>query len=167
MTTMLASTMLGVFMIYLIYMEILFGRLHSISESWDKLRKLKRGKGFIFTFFCWLLAGHIIAYGGHSGSDWGILYVVSGIGLIFTGVAAAFRPKSKRTGLIHNIGSVVGIVAALLALGIADDVWFPLLAASVASAIITIVGGYLIKNPIYWIEVSCFLAIDIGLYCLR
>ena len=145
-----------VFISYITFLLIKFkGPLTSISDSWYKLGGFDGKLSFLFTLFCWGLAIPMLLQSGSTA-----LFFLSGAGLSFVGVATMFKSKDDITPYIHFIGAGIGIIFALIGIGVERYTWIPLLAWSIMALVLKLLK---IKNYIWWIEISAFLTIIIGL----
>ena len=142
--------------LYLIWIQIKYGSLPSISESYYELIKEKRSYGVIFTFFLWGVSMPLLLIAGIIDSSW---FFISGTGFAFVGVASAFKSK-KMTEIIHNVGAITGYISALIGLLVTYGMIAPLMTAVSGTFLIILAG---LKDKIYWIEVFGFLSIMTGL----
>lgn len=151
LTTIQALT----FVIYVGFLLIRFGKpLPSISDSWYELPK---GWNNLFTLFCWILGGCMLGQG--SGDT--PLFFLSGAGLFFVGTATAFKWSGAHTNYVHYGGAVVGILCALVGLGIEWGLWWPLLVWVLSVAGLKYLG---IKNFTWWVEIAAFVSIVAGFF---
>lgn len=141
------------FVAYISFIMIKFkGVLPSISDSWYKLGyPLNK----LFTLFC-LILGITMLFQG----DGVIWFFISGAGLSFVGVATAFKDPDTPTGPIHSIGAGIGIIFALIGIGIVGGLWIPLIGLAIVSVLIKL---FRIKNATWWIEKAAFIATITGL----
>ena len=151
---MLTIIQLLVFTSYVTFLLIKFkGPLPSISDSWYKLDGLQK---YLFTVFCWGLAIPLL-YQGNSST---LLFFLSGSCLAFVGVDTMFKDKDF-TKYIHFIGAGAAITLAFLGIGLEYYNWIPMIGCAISIIAIKFLK---IKNPIWWIEISAFLFIIIGLF---
>ena len=139
-----------VFVTYVVYIYMRYGITHSISQSYYSLKE----KGYLFTLFCFGIGVPMLFRND-------ALFYLSGAGLILVGMASSF--KDKITVVAHYVGAVIGITASLVGIGVYSNNWSPLVSVGIISLLIILTG---IKNHIYWIEITSFLAIIIGLSIL-
>lgn len=143
-----------VFIAYVMFLWIKFkGPLPSISESWYRLNG---GWKSLFTFFCWGIAFPMcFQTNGTTG-----LFFLSGAGIGFVGAATMFRSGDKTTTWVHFIGAVTCIIAALAGIFFERGYILPFLIWAVVSILIEL---FKVKNAMWWIELSAFIAIIYGL----
>lgn len=140
-----------IFISYVAFIWIKFKKpLPSISESWYALGP---PLNILFTFFCWGLTFTMCFRTGDSS-----LYFFSGAGLGFVGAATMFKEKDVRT--VHFVGAVTGIIFGLFGIFLQYGNIFPFLGWAVASVLIHFLN---VKNGMWWIEISAFAAIILGL----
>jgi len=141
-----------IFISYVTFLLIKFkGPLKSISESWYKLRYPLR---ILFNLFC-LSLGLLMTFHEQS-----VFFFLSGVGLIFVGVASWSQSSVKLTRIIHFGGATVGIVFGLLGVGFGLGNWVPLSIWMLSSIFILL---FKIKNHFWWIEVIAFITIIWGM----
>jgi hypothetical protein len=145
-----------IFVSYISFIILKFGILPSISESWYRLRELGGVWSSLFTWFCWGL-GFIILFQTNGNSP---LFFLSGVGLSSVGVATMFKLKDDIQSYIHSIGATIGIICALIGIGIERYIWLPLIDFVILAIIFYI---FVDKNKIWWIEIIAFLSIGLGL----
>ncbi len=152
---MLTTFQLLVFVIYVGYLFKFFGGpIQSISDSWYLLPKKQK---LLFSIFCWSLGGAMLfqVSGDH------IWFFLSGLGLCFVGGMVAFKQDIGKTDLVHYSGAAVGIISALVGIGIEGGTWIPLISWVVATVVMKVVK---LKNFTWWVEIAAFVAIVAGLY---
>jgi hypothetical protein len=147
-----------IFLSFISFLWIKFKQpLPSISESWYRL---KYPANLLFTIFI-ISIGILMPY--HIVGN-PIFFLLSGAGLIFTGVASMFK-YDIIIGRIHAIGAYISGIAALAGLGVNFDYWIPTLMFLLSFWIIytlKIIG--LIKQTfVWWLEIVTFLSVIIGL----
>jgi hypothetical protein len=141
------------FILYVTFIVYKFGVLPSISDSWYQLDGLQKS---LFTWFCWSLGG-LMAY--QTNGDTG-LFVLSGGGLLFVGAATMFKTDEAKSNLVHPLGAFLCISGALVGLLIERHTFIPLILFVFSSGVISL----LVKtNKIWWVEISAFVAILLGL----
>lgn len=128
--------------------------LPSISDSWYELPK---NWNSLFTLFTWTLGFCMI----FQGNDSTPFFFLSGTGLLFVGTATAFKWSGAHTNIVHYAGAVVGIVCALIGLGLENDIWWPTIVWVVGSTVLKYIK---IENFTWWVEILAFAAIVSGLY---
>ena len=86
------TSALGVwFMLYVTYLYVNFGWLHSISASYYVLQKQKKGR--LFSLFCLGLGVGIIALVSFMPDNTQGLFFFSGAGALFVGAAVEYKKK--------------------------------------------------------------------------
>lgn len=152
---MITTFQLVVFLLYVGFLLYKFkGPIHSISDSWYQLPKNQK---LLFSIFCWSLGGAMIFQG--SGDT--IYFFLSGMGLAFVGGMVAFRQNIGSTDKIHYLGAVVGIVCALVGIGIESGTWLPGIVWLASAIIMKLLK---INHFIWWVEIAAFATIVSGLY---
>lgn len=144
-----------VFLFYIGFIVYRFGVLPSISESWYKLEPFRMG--FLFTLFCWSLSMLMLFQTNETTG----LFFASGTGLGFVGAATMFKSTAALTDKVHGAGAVVGILSALLGLGVEYNNWIPM---AVFVGIGATLSAFNVKNKIWWIEIVAFLCVISGLF---
>jgi hypothetical protein len=144
-----------IFVLYVGFLLYKFKKpLPSISDSWYELPKNWNN---LFTLFTWSL-GFCMIFQGTNETP---LFFLSGTGLLFVGTATAFKWTGAHTNLVHYGGAVVGILGALVGLGVEFGLWWPLL----SWVVVTMGLKYIrIKNFTWWVEIVAFVTIVCGLY---
>jgi hypothetical protein len=143
-----------IFITYVTFLLLHFkGPLNSISESWYEL---KGNYKHLFTLFCWSL-GFLMVF--QTNGDTG-LFVLSGGGLLFVGAATMFKTDEAKSNIIHPLGALAAISGALVGLIVERHAYVPFI-----SFIVLAISIYLLvkNNKIWWIEISAFLSIILGL----
>ena len=139
-----------IFLAYITFLQLKFGTLQSISQSYYELKS----QGYLFVLFCFGIGIPMIIQSNGNSS----LFFLSGAGLLLVGMASKFGEKMTKTA--HYVGAGLGIVSALLAIGVVGNFWWPMLFTGVVSIGILLSK---VKSPIYWIEIVSFVAIVAGL----
>lgn len=143
-----------VFLSYIGFIVYRFGVLPSISESWYRLEPLR--KSYLFTLFCWSLST-LMLFQTNETTAW---FFASGAGLAFVGAATMFKWTGAYTDKIHGLGAVVGIVCALVGLGVEYNNWMP---TALFVAVGTTISAFKLQNRIWWIEIAAFVSVISGL----
>jgi hypothetical protein len=145
------------FIVYVIFIMIMFkGPLPSISDSWYRLKD-KGGVWYsLFTWFCYILGISMFFQTDFTSP----FFFVSGAGLTFVGVATMFKSDDYWTPKIHFGGAILGIIGALMGLGIERVMWVPTIIWATGS--LTMIP-LKVKNLTWWIEVLAFVCIGVGL----
>jgi len=154
MVDYLVYTQAVIFITYITFLQIKFGTLPSISQSFYALKK----KGYLFTFFCFGLSIPMILIAGYSPHTHSWLFFMSGVGLGFVGVASSF--KQRITDIVHYTGAAIGIIFTLVGIWVVYGLWLPFF---MALAFSTAIVKLRMNNAIYWIEVVCVVAIVVGI----
>jgi hypothetical protein len=141
-----------IFMSYIALIVKKFGVMPSISESWYALEEEENP---LFTVFCWGI-GLPMFFQSNGTSE---LFMLSGVGLSLVGTAVRF--KSMHSYKLHYAGAAAGIGGALLGLWRENGLWQPLAAFAILFTTIFLVKK--IVEKIWWIEISAFITIVIGL----
>lgn len=89
-----------------------------------------------------------------------VLFFLSGVGLSAVGIASWSMSKEKLTVWIHFAGAIVGMLFALLGIGLGLGNWVPLSIWALGSIFMLL---FKIKNNFWWIEILAFVTIIIGL----
>ena len=150
----MAATLIQL-LIFVSYIAIVvkrFGVLPSISESWYKFEEEENP---LFTVFCWGI-GLPMFFQSNGTSE---LFMLSGVGLFLVGTAV--RYESMYNCKIHYAGAAAGICGALFGLWYENGLWQPLAAFAILFTTIFLVKK--IVEKIWWIEISAFITIVIGL----
>jgi len=154
---MITTFQLIVFVTYVGYLLHKFnGPIHSISDSWYQLPQKEK---LLFSLFCWSLGGAMLFQG--SGDK--IYFFLSGMGLCFVGGMVAFRQNIGSTDKIHYLGALIGIVCALIGIGIEGGTWLPAIVWILSAVVMKLLK---IKHFIWWVEIAAFATIVTGLYFL-
>jgi hypothetical protein len=141
-----------VFVMYITFVMRTQGTAPSISESWDLLEEKEKP---LFALFCWGIGLPMFFMSTQQSH----FFFLSGLGLVLVG-AASFLQRSFG-GCIHRAGASAGIIGALLGLWLDYGSWWPILALGLVTSAVAIWNK--IENKIWWIEVSAFTIISIGL----
>lgn len=141
---------------YLTYTIKLFGVPWSISETYYKLEKHKKGSGILFTAWAWLASiPLLIAWLDKAdGTPYQFLPFLACASLMFVGAAAQF--KEKLTDMVHYISAGICVAAALI--------WTVLVGCWYIPAItFAICAGIALKYQkwMFWIEIAALTAIYI------
>lgn len=145
-----------IFVFYVTFIVIKFGVLPSISESWYRLRDLGGVWYSLFTWFCVSL-GFLMFFQTNGTTP---LFFLSGAGLSAVGVATMFKLKDDLQPYIHSIGAIIGILGSLVGIGVERHNWNPLFIFVTIAILLTI---FLKKNKTWWIEITAFAAVGLGL----
>ena len=143
--------MLTVFISYVGFIWAKYGVQHSISQSYYVLPdNLKR----LMTVFCWGFAIPAMIIGSTA------LMFIAGSGIAFVGAAAAFQ--QKLTKWFHFAGAGIGVAAGEFAMIFNFGLW-PVFAAFLAIGLPLFIFRKKIPNWIWWLEITAFVTICIGL----
>ena len=131
-----------------------FGILSSISESWYLLGEYN--KEYLFTLFSWSMGGLMLFYI----KDDAPYFFISATGFMFLGTASDFRSSAVHTNIIHYIGASLAIGGALFGIYFQYFLLFPLIFFLFSIILLSLLP---IKNKLWWIEMSAFIFIVVGL----
>ena len=145
-----------IFLSYITFLVIKFGILPSISDSWYELKKLGGVWYSLFTWFCYSLG--ILMFFQTNGTP---LFFISGAGLCFVGVATQFLDKESIEPWIHFTGAALCILGILIGIGVERHMWIPLIAWGILTVVIEVIPK--LKNKTWWVEISAFCCIILGL----
>jgi len=128
--------------------------LHSVSDSWYKLKQHERHEEIFFTIFTYLLGiGTLLQYYLNP------IFFIAGMGFFWVGTQTQFRGESiKET--IHYLGAVLGILGSLIGLGLTFS-WIPLLLMLVGGGVMKLLK---INNFLWWVEMLAFILVIVGLW---
>lgn len=146
-----------VFLLYISFILIKFGVLPSISDSWYKLQALGGVWYSLFTWFCFIL-GFLMFFQTDGSSPF--FFITSGSGLVAVGVCTLFKATKSLEPYIHFGGALLGIMGALLGIGFERHAFLPLIVFGILTLIFE---GIRIKNTTWWVEISAFICIILGL----
>ena len=141
--------MIAVFVSYVSYVWLKFGRQKSISMSYYALPKNQRP---LFTLFCWGFSIPAIITGETA------LMFVAGTGIAFVGAACQIRDAFVKR--VHVTAAAIGIVAGELAIAVNFGMW-PVVAAFVAASVAAGLADK--KHYIWWTEIMAFISISVAL----
>ena len=158
---MILATILFVllFIMYNWLMYEKYGELWSVSSGYYALEE-EDGIGELFTFFVWCIGIYlgVVTYYVDS-----IYFFLAIVGAVFTGTAAMF--KDKMTVGFHYVGSALMIISSTVGCRVEFGYWWVLV--SIITSAIIFYGLYFwkrkITNPLYWIEISAFAFITLGI----
>lgn len=125
--------------------------LPSISESWYQLRP--HNQHHLFSWFICFLGLFTLMQGG-------ILFLVSGVSLMYVGIATEFKNTHTIEDEIHFLGGGLGILFSLLGLWSWGLIWPTL------CMVLILCGIYVwdIQNKTWWLEIGAFLSIISGMW---
>lgn len=146
-----------IFVSYITFIVIKFGILPSISESWYRLRDLGGAWSSLFTWFCWGI-GFTMFFQTNNTAPY--LFFLSGAGFCIVGVATMFKLNDDIQPYIHFTGALIGIIGALIGIGVERDAWWPFFFLLITNIVIIFT---IEKNKTWWSEMLVFLSIGIGL----
>lgn len=141
-----------IFVGYIIFLKKKFNyTLPSISESWYQLRP--HNQHHLFSWFTGFLGLFTLMQGG-------ILFLVSGVSLMYVGIMTEFKNTHTVEDQIHFLGAGLGILFSLLGLWAFGLVWPTLL------MVMVLCGVYIgdIDNKIWWLEIGAFISIISGMW---
>jgi len=135
------------FILYITFIVYKFGILPSISESWYRLTGLYKS---LFTWFCWVIGGLMLFQtNGETG-----MFFLSGSGLMFVGAATMFKTDEAKSNIIHPIGAFLCVIGAHLGIIFERNTYYP-------SIIFVVI--FVKRNKTWWVEISSFITILMGL----
>lgn len=147
------STSFPIYILYILWRNN-WKVLHSVSDSWYKLKQHERHEEIFFTIFTYFLGiGTLLQYYLHP------IFFLAGMGFFWVGTQTQFRGESiKQT--IHYIGAVLGIGGSLIGLGLTFS-WIPLLIMLGGVGIMKLLK---INNFLWWVEILAFILVIGGLW---
>jgi hypothetical protein len=146
---------LTVFAVYIIYIMAKFGIPASISDSFYLLK----GKGWMFTIWCYAVAFTVAAMMFTQSKDcwYQFLGLFAGGGLAFVGTAPLFKGHERT---VHYVSAGMCAVAALGWMVAAGYRYIPM-SFLLASGAATLRFG----RPVFWVEIACFASMYVVLCC--
>ena len=147
------STSFPIYILYILWRNN-WKVLHSVSDSWYKLKQHERHEEIFFTIFTYFLGiGTLLQYYLHP------IFFLAGMGFFWVGTQTQFRGESiKET--IHYLGAVLGIGGSLIGLGLTFS-WIPLLIMLGGVGIMKLLK---INNFLWWVEILAFILVIGGLW---
>lgn len=140
----------GIFFLYTTYIRVYYKKQPSVSHSYYSLPS---NRNFLFTIVMWMVAiGQLVHI---EISQW---FFLSAAGFGFTGAANAFEDE-KMTKYVHYIGTIVGIIGAML--GLHMD-WMLLLIC-----VLIIAWLYLYEEEYFIWNVEHYMLIIIGVEIIQ
>ena len=154
---------LFVFITFIIIMLIVFGKLPSISETYYRLEHWRKGSGWIFTVFIWVVAGSFVPFWlSYSKENVQFLAFFACWGLIFVGAAPQFKEGLSRK--VHFVSALVSGIAASMWL-IFSGMWLIFLIV----AAIPLLLVYIRRDEwLFWVEFAGIMPTYVALiitYC--
>ncbi|MDR0864949.1 MAG: hypothetical protein LBO74_08460 [Candidatus Symbiothrix sp.] len=148
----------SLFVAYLVVLIALFGVPASISDSFYLLGGKKKGAGYVFTIWCYIVGISVMAmmFELSAGFWYQFLGLFAGGGLCFVGTAPLFKSHEKT---IHFASAAVCAITSLLWIIFAGYWLILLLITSLSVGILSIKG-----NPTFWIEASLFASMYFTLF---
>lgn len=153
MNTLLIIISLLITVAFLGIITYLFGVLWSISESFYRLEKRRKGSGILFTLWTFL-AGFPLAYAWFNiskGQSFQFLVFFACGSLMMLGAASQFR--QKMTDKVHYISAAICVASALAWLILAGFWFIPLITFMICIPIAIADGKW-----IFWIEIAALVA---------
>lgn len=141
-----------VFIGYLIYLIKYYGVLKSISHSYSLISEPTL---YVLAMFGFALPIMLLSTATP-------LMIVAGFGILIASATAGGRTKFEV--IIHRIGAEVGQLIACISMWLDFNMWY-LSVAFVLFAILSLIIKY--KAHIWWIEVSAFAMIFIGMILIN
>lgn len=103
---------LSIFTLYIAFILIKFGLIPSISQSYYELEKIKKGYGWIFTFWAWGVTFFLLpTLLDYCSENTKFLAFLTAMGLCFVGIAPRFKTFQK---YIHFISAGVCLAGSFL-----------------------------------------------------
>lgn len=144
--------------VYLTYTIKLFGVPWSISDTYYKLERRKKGSGILFTAWTWLAGLPLLIAWLEIASDtpYQFLAFLACGSLMMLGTAAQF--KQSLTEMVHYVSAGICVVSALIWVILTGYWYIPFMFLS-----ISILLGLKYKKWITWIELAALSATFITL----
>lgn len=158
---------LVVFLAYLLGVYVYLGIPYSISDTYYKLERRKRGLGWLFTAMCWGVACPLLPYLlDVTPESLRFITFLACAGLLFVGAAPQF--KLGLTGSVHYGSAAVCVIFSQVWVGL--TCWWVLIPVWLAYIVYTVidmsrhVSGSLFDDlvetkPILWVEVAAFVSV--------
>ena len=148
------------FIAYILWICVAFGVPESISETYYILERRRKGRGLIFTIWCWIVALLLLPYWLEiSSENTQFLAFFAALGLCFVGAAPRFRSYGmERT--THFIGAVMSGACSLMLLLWAGAGIYPLATLS-AFAIPIFINR---ENWLFWLEMGAFTPVFLAAF---
>lgn len=150
-----------VFIVYTLYIFINFGIIDSYSVSYY-YETSKKNYLFIAFIFGIAIPTALLAFSTHLSVLSRVSFFTSGILLFLVCTFASFRDSNPLTSTLHSFGATGGIGVALIGLCL-SHIYIPAIIAAVASILLERLK---VKNATLWVEIACFVPINIGEYYL-
>lgn len=155
---MLVVVSLVVFLVYLAGVYVYFGVPASISDTYYKLEKRKKGAGWLFTGMCWAVTGMLLpAWLDMTPDVYQFSAFLACAGLLFVGAAPQF--KLSLTGWVYY-GSAAVCCASAVLWCILSGYWFITLIVFLVYGWITLRYG----KPMFWIELAALTSTYICIF---
>lgn len=141
-----------IFLTYLIGLIKTFGLPASISDTYYMLEKRRRGLGWLFTVFCWVVAGTLLpSWLDQTPVGYQSTPFLAAGALLFVGAAPQF--KLSLTGQVHYWAAGLCCLSAVLWC-ILSGYWFVPLSLSLVAGLFFLWYGC----PVFWLELAAFAA---------
>lgn len=156
-----------VFLAYLLGVYLYLGIPYSISDTYYKFERRKRGLGWLFTAMCWGVAFPILPYLLDVTPDsYRFTAFLACAGLLFVGAAPRF--KLPLTGSVHYGSAAVCVIFSQA--WVALTCWWVLIPVWLAYLVYTVVGmsrhvsgslwdDFVETRPMFWVEVAAIVAV--------
>lgn len=152
MTTLIIISLV-IFLAYVVGTCLYFGIPASISDTYYKLEKRKKGLGWLFTAMCWLVGGLLLpALLEITPEGYQFTAFLACAGLLFVGAAPQFKVSS--TGAVHYGSAAVCVVFSQIWV-ILSGLWWVSLICFVAC----LYPAYKDKKWMFWIEIVAIVAV--------
>lgn len=156
----LAVVSLVIFLAYLVGMYIYFGIPASLSDTYYKLEKRRKGAGWFFTAMCWGISFPLLPYLlDVTPAGYQFTAFLACAGLMFVGAAPQF--KLSLTGPVHYVSAALCCAAAVLWC-ILSRYWFIPLGAFLIFGWVALRYG----KPMFWIEMAAFTSMYLTIFLM-
>lgn len=157
---MLTTTTI-LFFAYMAWIVMIEKEPHSISDSFYVLNKKKKGLGYVFTLWTFVMAIMIMSqiFERTDGMWYQFLGLFAGGGLAFVGAAPAFRGHEKA---VHTVSAVVCAVAGLGWMILSGYWYIPLIMGAISA-----IYAVRVRNWLYSGEMALFVSAIVVLYITK
>lgn len=164
-----------VFLAYLLGVYVYLGIPYSISDTYYKLERRKRGLGWLFTAMCWGVACPLLPYLlGVTPDGFRFTAFLACAGLLFVGAAPQF--KLPLTGSVHYGSAAVCVILSQVWVSLAC--WWVLIPVWLTYIVYTVVDmsrhvtsslrdDFMETMPMFWIEVAAFVAVYAAIFLIQ
>ena len=153
------------FLLFVIYNSVvlgLFGVPESLSETYYLYENKKKGLGWLFTIFMWVLAFTLLPAWIETSMAIGpwrsyltFLAFFTCAAIVFVGTSPKFHEKPE--GVVHTTAAIICAVSALLwDFIVCSDIWYvPLIAVTIPVLVATFTKTWKTGYE-YWLEMLAF-----------